>query len=77
MSDRVRGSGADTRKYDCIAVPEINVVMKGRRTVGAQRKELRTLLLESEVWEASRNRWHLNWFLEVDISIFLSINFSR
>lgn len=50
-NDRVRGWGADTCKFDCIAAAEINVVMEGGRTVGAQRKELRTLLLESEVWE--------------------------
>lgn len=50
-SNRVRDWGADTCKFDCIAVPEINVVMEGGRTVGAQRKELRTLLLESGVWE--------------------------
>lgn len=33
------------------SVPGINVVMEGGRTVGAERRELRTLLQESEGWE--------------------------
>lgn len=61
---------------DCFSAPKINV-MKGGRTVGVRERSCERNFGKVRVGKASQSRGGLHWLLEVEISIFLSVNFSR
>lgn len=61
---------------DCVSVPKTNV-MEGGRTVGVRERSCELDFRKVRVGKASRSRGCSNWFLEVEISVFLSVNFPR